>query len=135
MKTRVKGFSLIEVLIASFILFISLAVFTQVFRSAIISSEKAEHNVLIALYTQLISDKISTELKNSHQLSALNSGGSMMGVKYTWAASILSVSKPPKRYIGQVLSQAEHIVKLWQVKLVIEHDNKISEYSFEEVTW
>jgi prepilin-type N-terminal cleavage/methylation domain-containing protein len=135
MSISAKGFSLIEVLIASFILFISLAVFTHVFRGALLSSEKAEANVSTALYTQLISDKISSVLKNSHQLPQANGQGTLMGREYTWTAFIISSSQPPKRYIGRVLSQADHVVKLWQVKLSVKDGNKTQEYAFEEVTW
>jgi len=135
MKKSVMGFTLIEVLIASFIMFISLAAFTLVFRSALLSSEKAELNVSSAAYTNLIVGKISSELKNSHQLTTSQGTGLLLGRKYQWQARVISATNPPARYFGNVLAQAEHQAKLWQVNLSVQVGNKLSDYSFEEITW
>ncbi|MDG1750743.1 MAG: prepilin-type N-terminal cleavage/methylation domain-containing protein [Thalassotalea sp.] len=130
-----RGFTLIEVLIASFIMFISLAAFTLVFRTTILSSEKAELNVSSAAYTTLIISKITFDLKNSHSLNEKSGSGELMGRHYQWQARVKETAKPPARYFGNSLSQAEHQAKLWQVKLEVKVNGKNSDFLYEEITW
>lgn len=130
-----QGFTLIEVLIASFIMFISLAAFTLVFRSAIISSDKAENNVSSAAYVDVMLGDISAQLFQNKQLTKLQGNGALFGRNYSWKASVINVTQPPARYFGQTLSQAEHQAKIWRIALSISYNQKISEYQYQEVTW
>lgn len=135
MNTKIAGFSLMEVLIASFIMFISLVVFSSVFRSAIISSDKAVLNVSSAAYTHLIMGEITSELKQAHHLNQLSGKGRLMQRTFQWQAKVTESTKPPARYFGQNLSQAEHLVKLWNVELNLTFNEKKSNVQYQEVTW
>lgn len=135
MTTKMTGFSLIEVLIASFIMFISLMVFSSVFRSAIISSDKAVSNVSSSAYTHLIMGEIAAQLKDAHQQNQLTGKGTLLQRKFQWQANVVESTRPPARYFGQTMSQAEHQMKLWQVQLTLIIDEKQSQVQYQEVTW
>jgi len=135
MRKGEKGFSLIEVLIASFIMFISLATFTMVFRSAMVSSTKAELNVSTAAYADLIVSKVASELKKHHGKASHTNAGVLIGREYFWNAEVVQHTQPPAVYVGQTLVQPEHQAKLWSIKLTIKTDNKSVNYRYQEVTW
>jgi type II secretory pathway component PulJ len=135
MNTKIAGFSLMEVLIASFIMFISLVVFSSVFRSAIISSDKAVLNVSSAAYTHLIMGEITSQLKDAHHLNQLSGEGSLLQRAFYWQASATESTKPPARYFGQNMSQTDHLVKLWNVELTLTYNEKESNVQYQEVTW
>ena len=135
MKKHVKGFTLIEVLIASFIMFIALATFSLVFRGAVLSSERAEVNVSTSAYTSLIVGKISSTLKLNHANSEMKGQGSLLGKRFSWVANVQDSSRPPARYIGNSLSQASHQAKIWQVELTVIVGSSERHFTYNEVTW
>ncbi len=135
MKYNQGGFTLIEVLIASFIMFIALATFTMVFRGALLSSERAESVVSTSAYTDLIVDKISASLKQQHKKTQAGGQGMLLGRQFFWQAHVKQVSRPPARYFGGSLEQASHTIKLWQVKLTVKTNTSAKDFTYEEVTW
>lgn len=130
-----KGFTLIEVLIASFIMFISIAAFTLVFRSSILSSEKAEENVSNSAYVEVIFGEISGVLFQHKNSSELQGSGNLFGMRYTWQAKVIDSTRPPARYFGDTLTQADHLAKIWLIELSVSYNQKVSEYQYQEVTW
>lgn len=130
-----SGFTLVEALIASLIMFIAIGIFTMVFRGAIISSQKASANIEISAAANLVVERISAELTNRHSGKNANGEGKIFDFNYTWRAKVKSSAKPPSRYLGGSKVQADHTAKLWQVDLTFEKDERIVAFQFEEVTW
>jgi len=134
-KNTHQGFSLIEVLIASFITFISLSVFTLVFRGAILSTDKAEESVIGSSVARLAANQISAEIRSNHAKSSLSGSGIALGANYSWQAQVISVAKPPARFEGTELTQADHRLKKWQVSFQITYQDSSSNFQYEELSW
>lgn len=64
MHPKHSGMTLIEVLVASVILFSTLTLMTNVMSTALKSSEKAEENIAISLSIPLVKDHILFAIKN-----------------------------------------------------------------------
>lgn len=128
-----RGFTLIEVLVASFIMFLALTIFTSIYRSAMISTERATEVVASVSNTSVIVEKIAFKLRESSSKNQLNGTESLFGEQYTWRASVKNEVRPPPRYFGKELIQAEHSAKLWAVTVTLSSNGK--QFSYEELTW
>ncbi|WP_144213626.1 PulJ/GspJ family protein [Shewanella donghaensis] len=86
MKSRQKGFTLLEVLLASFILFIVLAGMTMVYRGALLSSRIAERSIdshqIVGFATADIKNRLSSGINLTE--SEVAGAGQVNGVKYSW---------------------------------------------------
>lgn len=133
MRMGNKGFSLVEVLVASFIMFIALAIFTSVFRGALISSERASDVVDTSAFTGLVVEKIAVTIKQNHGKEKLQGQEQILGKNYHWSASVIKQTQPPARYFGSQLVRADHTAKLWKVRLKLVDSDKV--YEFEEISW
>lgn len=135
MNSNLRGFTLIEVLIASLIMFISLGVFTSVYRGALISSEKAELNISRSNSVYLILERISSDLKVNHMKNEMEGEGNVLKVNYQWKAKVSQMSKPPARYFGSERSQVDHVMKLWNIELVVIKNGSRKSYNYVEKSW
>lgn len=129
--SRNEGFTLIEVLIASLIMFISIAAFSMVFRSALISSSSAENHVATSSIIPLIQNEISHHL----QMKTDNGQGRLLGRNYRWTAKKLKETKPPPRYLAEKIVQQNHTATLWQVTLIVSYKGRETEYELGEISW
>jgi hypothetical protein len=136
-KGTLRGFTLVEVLIASVILFSTLTVFTVILRTALISNERAIEVVEKSVATIMILDDIQVALFESSSVGKANGEGSFIGSAYRWKASVKESARPPPRYLGQQLVQAEHEIKLWTVELemLTENSKNIKNFTYDEATW
>lgn len=132
MSNKQGGFSLMEVLIASFIMFIALAVFTLVFRGAILSSDKATQHLSLSAYASLLVENVSSELAARHSLDETQGEGKLFDLIYKWRAQVVKRANPPARYFGKEEIQLEHEAKIWRVEIQIQGLDK--QFVFEELT-
>lgn len=133
MNRREGGFSLIEVLIAAFIMFIALAVFTSVFRGALLSSKIATDSINSTALTGIVVDSISSKLTKNHQSEEMKGQEKLLHKTLSWSAKVIKKTKPPARLFAQELVQPEHEAKIWQVTLVDDQSNQ--QFIYEEITW
>ncbi|REL30232.1 PulJ/GspJ family protein [Thalassotalea euphylliae] len=134
-KKRITGFTLIEVLVASLIAFISLSIFTLIFRGAIIANQKAENAMQIASIASLVTSDISNELLTQSNQNSLSGQGALLGGSYQWQATVIDVYKPPVRFVGAQVSQAEHRLKKWRVRFAVTFNGIDTNYEYEELSW
>ncbi len=134
------GFTLIEILVASVILFASLALISMIYRGAYLSSEKATQHVNISKVIPAVLSTIEHEIQ---QHSLTSSATEIMqesrawDVDYTWQASMIDSKAAPSRYDvdeGKFTKEPEKY-KLWQVRLTLTNQGKSKEYTFKEVSW
>jgi len=135
MNSKNFGFTLIEVLIASFIIFIVLASFTLVYRGALLSSHKAQISVDNVAYTSLIVNKITDQLSLSAQQSMAQGQGEIFNATYQWQAKVIKIAKPPARYFGGELTQSDNQIKLWQISLAVTTQSATRHFEYEDTTW
>lgn len=131
-----KGFTLIEVLVSSFILFLVLAAISMVYRGALLSSHKAERTLQFSALVEPISEQIRFQLQsstnNEHQ-----GQGSMGKVSFKWLAQQKFASKAPAQLDEEIgeFTQDNKIFTLWHISLTLQAKNTTREYYFYEVSW
>jgi prepilin-type N-terminal cleavage/methylation domain-containing protein len=128
-----RGFTLVEVLVASFILFITLAAFTSILRTALISSERAQQVVTESISATLLVDSIRHQLQTSSKGNQAQGEGNINGIIYSWSATVTNRSRPPARYFGEQEIRPEHEILLWEVTIELEDGSE--PYRYQEATW
>lgn len=93
-----SGFTLIEVLLAAFILFLVLTAMTMVYRAALISSEVANRNVALHQVVGFVNSEVKGRLVDKVALNPEQKGrGQFNQVDYTWSAVLADDKKGPSR--------------------------------------
>lgn len=136
MMNKSKGFTLIEVLVAGFILFLVLAGATEVYRGALTSSLKAERNLQASSAIPLIAETIKVTIREQHAETSLSGSGVALNTSYTWTATVARQANPPKRVdpqFGEI--QQNHWFKEWQVQVVLSWRDSQQNYAFKVLSW
>ncbi|WP_462164595.1 type IV pilus modification PilV family protein [Pseudoalteromonas xiamenensis] len=105
-----KGFSLVEVLIASVILFSSIALTSQLYKQVDMSSEKAtillSNSQIGFVVIELIKTKIQNSKLASKSVKSFSGQELVNGISYPWNATLVKRIKPP-RDIDDILEPQE----------------------------
>jgi Tfp pilus assembly protein PilV len=131
-----KGFTLIEVLVASFILFLVIAAMTMVYRGALLSSGKAERTLQFSSLVEPISEQIRLQLQSSTN-NELQGEGSMGAMTFTWLARQAFQAKAPALFDAESgeLTQKGKTFRLWHITVKLQLKKATREYQFSEVSW
>lgn len=129
MNSRQRGFTLLEVLLAGFILFLVLTSMTQIYQGALLSSERAE-NALVMIGSvpsirAIVSDAVVEDGVRAGE-------GSYGEVKYAWTAT-LAYEGQPNLALREDSSGTRFF--LWDVDLEIFKGSVVRQYSFRELGW
>lgn len=134
-----SGFTLIEVMVASVILFSVIATVSMVYRGAFLSSKKANEHINISAVIPSVLAVIQSDIrsKGSEQQNLLTGKSSAWEVKYQWQAKLLEEKSPPRKYdaFTNKLENAPVKYKLWQVQLTLEYEGFLKQYEFKELSW
>ena len=134
-----KGFTLIEIMVATLILFSSIATVSMVYSGAFISSEKANHHVVISGVIPALLANIRTDIrsKGNSTVTSISHSGKVLEVKFSWKAQLISHKSAPKKLdvdgSGYVTPPLKY--KLWQVHLNLKLLSTKKHYQFYEVSW
>ncbi|MFT4925938.1 MAG: prepilin-type N-terminal cleavage/methylation domain-containing protein [Phenylobacterium sp.] len=133
----VKGFTLIEVLIASVILFLFLAIASQAFNQSATASRKAERAVKVAGLLPLLTENIRSEIVAVQQITDQSGQGSLFGLHYQWQATLLERLGPPRRLDAEVegLKTYDERFNLWQVNVTVSEGSYQRSWQYEEISW
>jgi len=131
-----KGFTLIEVLVASFILFLVIAAITMVYRGALLSSHKAERALQLSSLVEPISEQIRLQLQSSTN-NEVQGQGSMGAITFNWSAIEAFQAKAPPSVDAEQgdIFQSEKTFKLWNITLELKLKSATRNYDFSEVSW
>jgi type II secretory pathway pseudopilin PulG len=134
-----KGFTLIEVLIAGVILFMVIAMTTLVYRSALLSSNKAEQVLAITGYLPIIIDNITEDLQrqDTGSQNSLQGDGNTMQVTYNWRARLIqshSALSVLDSFTGELLDQPARY-RLWEMDLTLTLGDSTRRYEYEDFTY
>lgn len=134
---RNQGFTLIEVLIASMILFLFLAIAAQAFNQSAMASRKAERAVKVAAVVPLLVENIRHEIVAAKSEVGQSGGGSLFDMAYQWQAKLLSRARPPKRFDPDEMAFKEYDERynLWQVDVTISSGSYQRSWRYEELSW
>lgn len=135
-RPRQRGFTLIEVLIASTILFASLVVISESYRASMASSRKADALARMLTPLPLIVSNIRNALREN-PIEQQAGQGDMLGVHYEFQAKTVRFEAPPKRFdpdTTMVTSYAPRY-RLYDIKLRLEIGAESREFLFQELAW
>ena len=135
-NVKSRGFTLIEVLVASVILFIFVAMAAQIFKQSAVASIKAERAVKVAAMVPLVVENIRSQIDAAKSLDDVIGQGQIKEVKYQWRA-VLSQRKPPLAgFDPDILEFRTYVDKfnLWHVDLTIYVDDYERHWVYEELT-
>lgn len=128
---RQVGFTVIEVLIASFILFLVISSASLIFSNTVKSKQAATESLLLYGYVPVLMDHIHIQLQEANPKRT--DTGYLLGVNYKWDARI-SASKPVEsRQDGSLSSGYEAL--LWDVSLVVSTERKSEIFNFSVTSW
>jgi prepilin-type N-terminal cleavage/methylation domain-containing protein len=132
-----KGFTLIEVLVASFILFLVIAAVSMVYRGALLSSNKAERTLVFSSLVAPISEQVRIQITSSKDQLEMRGSGNMGELTFSWHAISTYQSKMPEQFnafMGEVDS-GDKVFKLWQVTMQLQIKSATRQYQFSEISW
>ena len=130
-----RGFTLLEVLMAGFILFLTIAAMALVYRGALFSSEKADKFLQMSSAVMPIRQIISDKLRQADYQDVDIGDGSYGYVDYSWKAT-LTYSGKPSRILQEGESQDQDLeYYLWQVDISLSSGTLNRKYQFSMVTW
>ncbi|GAB0111508.1 PilW family protein [Pseudoalteromonas distincta] len=139
MNKSQRGFTLIEVLVASVILFATITLVSDMFRGSFISSEKANRHVTISgimpIALKQIQSALRFQAKNAEQ--SLSGDNKFWGVNVHWEAQQVAFKSAPPLYDydSGKYQQVPNKYTLWQVKAQFSYGSTTIEHSFYEVSW
>lgn len=135
----VQGFTLLEVLVASAILFSAIAITSLIFKSSYVASEKAQQRVEQAgvLPALLIIVQEDIREQTAGVTDALKNHGVIWGMPYRWQAKLSAFKAPPEKFdtdTGTMESYKKRY-KLWQVDLSLGEGKKRLDFQYYEISW
>ena len=136
-NVKARGFTLIEVLVASIILFIFVAMAAQIFRQSAVSSLKAERAVKVAAVVPLVVENIRGKIMDAKDLSVVKGQGQLQEVSYIWRADLAQRLPPIEGFDPRTeeFRTFDDKYNLWNVDITIVIDSYERHWVYEELTW
>lgn len=139
MNTKSKGFTLLEILVASTILFFSVVSLALIYKTSFIASEKAVSKIeQAAVIRALLADiQADIRLRTTRDANSLNGTGIIWGIAYNWEANVEQLRSPPDKFdfdLGRIESYPSRY-KLWQVKVNLGDGTGGSTFEYNELSW
>ena len=134
LTTKQSGFTLLEVLLAGFILFLTIMAMTLVYRGALLSSAKAEQSLSVVASVPSIRAIISEKFHRSVSEGIYFGSGVFGSVNFSWVATLRLEAEPNRIFADDSGLDVEFRYSLWDVELTLTKGNLIRRYSFSEVS-
>lgn len=132
-RNKQRGFTLLEVLLAGFILFLVLTSMTLVYKGALLSSYKAERSLIMSSAVLPIRRLISDKIQVSTRSVTLSGDGSFGAVTYSWQAILAATGRPSEMIMEHNGDEIQYF--LWAVDLRIQQGKMVRSYRFSEISW
>lgn len=139
MNKKQTGFTLIEILVASVILFATITLVSDMFRGAFISSERANRHVTISGIMPIALKQVQAALRHQAKSSEQSASGSNVfwGVTVNWQAQRVAFKSAPPLYdynLGEY-QQVPDKYSFWKVNAQFSYGETFTEYEYYEVSW
>ncbi len=136
MNNRHYGLTLLEVLIASVILFTTLTVFTESYRTNLSAINKSTATIDLIAPVQLIVDRVARELRPTSN-AVISGRGEILGVSYVFEARSVEASPPLRRFDPEsgVLVEYDTRYHLYAVNLRVMKGGAERIYQYREIGW
>ena len=132
---RQQGFTLLEVLLAGFILFLTIATMTMVYRGALLSSSKAEQSLQMSAAVLPVRQIITTGFREADFAEQRSGEGQYGNVVFLWTASLVQIGRPPSVVQEDMSMDGEIEYFLWRVNMRLTLGSVCRQYTFSEVSW
>ena len=132
---RQRGFTLLEVLLAGFILFITIAAMTMVYRGAILTSSKAEASLRMSAALPFIRPLVTDQIRAKAEPDSRFGAGQYGTVNYSWTAIVSHRGRPSLEMLEVNGAGDVYEYLLWNVQLTLSLNNRVEKYIFQEMTW
>lgn len=131
-----RGFTLLEVLIASTILFTVLAVATETYRNSLRASGRAQGLVTMLTPLPLITSVIRNQLR-SNPIEKLDGRAELLGVGYEWEAITVRHGSPPYRFDPDATDFVSYPkrFRLYDVTIRLRLGKQERVFLYQEVAW
>ena len=136
MRVRSTGFTLVEVLIASVILFAAITIAADTYRTHLITTDKATATAKMLTPLPLIVGTIRNDLQQS-PTESLEGRGELLGVRYDYRADTLQFAPPPRRFDpdrGEFRDYPPRY-RLYGVKLNLYWQRRSRQFEYRELAW
>ena len=142
MRRSSQGFSLLETLVAAFILFASLTTGLMAYQGALIVSGKAKTTVEILSVVPFVRSQISSAIRSSVSAQPLTGEGELGEVAFTWSAVVNRSGEAIDFENRQVadgtvngIQQKRQVYYLWSVNLSLKQGEISKNFFFKEFSW
>lgn len=134
--SNASGFTLIEVLIASVVLFATITVVAESYRANLAASRRASITAEMLTPLPLITSTIRTRLRDEPG-ERLVGDGTVLGVKYSFEAVSVRFEPPPPVIDPDAdgLRFYSPRYRLYDVRLLIEHRALRRQFIYQELAW
>jgi type II secretory pathway component PulJ len=130
------GFTLIEVLIASVILFASITVISESYRASLAAGQRATATAEMLTPLPLITSTIRASLRERPE-ERLNGEGELLGVRYSFEAVTVRFEPPPPTIdidLQDIRTFAPRY-RLYDVRLSLERRSARRQFIYQELAW
>ena len=124
------GFTLLEVLLAGFILFMTISTATSVYSGAALASNKAKNSLVLSAAAHAIRRLASEEFRGVDNDLQRTGNGSYGDVIYEWVAKVSYVGVKLEAPDG---SRARQKFTVWEIELSLKRGNSLRMVTFSEV--
>ena len=147
---RTKGFTLLEVLVASAILFSTIAITSVIFKTAYVASEKAQNKVGITAVVPALLPIIQQSIREQTTQFAdeLTGNGIIWGIHYRWQAHVIAFKSPADKFDVDTTRMESYTkrYKKWLVNLELSDSHQVETsklpnfnkglaYQYHELSW
>lgn len=138
-KKSQSGFTLVEVLVATIILFSSIATVSLIYKGAYLSSVKSNSHVTLSGVIPVVLSNIRENIRSqgNTELTELSGKERAWGVAYDWDALQVEFKAPPDIFDpdkGTMLVSPKKY-KLWEVNLKLTYMLASRNYKYNELSW
>jgi type II secretory pathway pseudopilin PulG len=135
-RRPLAGFTLVEVLIASTILFGSLVVISEAYRTSMAASHRAEAVTRLLAPLPLIVKSVRQRLRDN-PIEVVEGSGEIFDVQYRFAAKTARFEPPPPRFdpdLGGFTTYAPRF-RLYDVTVILQAEGYQREFLYQELAW
>lgn len=127
-----SGFTLLEVLLASFILFSTIVTMAMVYRGAVLSSGKSEQALSVSVAAHSVQRIVSDEFRGMMDKSQPSGNGLYGEVAYRWSA--VATHKGIRKAAVDGSSPSREFT-LWEINLTVSKGPMIKQFNYSEISW
>jgi prepilin-type N-terminal cleavage/methylation domain-containing protein len=132
-----RGFTLIEVLLASVILIATISTMTIIYRTAAISSISASDNVKLNGSIGFIMNEIKSKVRGDNAIAAKSGKGIISNTEYEWYTELEQLKSAAPRFDidnGSWVTEPPRFY-LWNVYLNVSYKGRKLDFQYKEISW